>query len=479
MSRVHICWEHPGVIVRQHDFENYPEGTVPHTTAPFDYLIVALVAAVSLFSSGPVDLAGTWISPALAVAGGVVLWFWSWQIGFRHRWPALLLYAVSPILVHGTQLGRPDHQSLLIVLVTFALCGEWLMATKPARAWALLTGISWAMAMWVSLYEPLILFVLAQLLLLLWRRPMNSPGQDSARNFKWLSFLVVILVAAAVERRVPSLPFVEKQLVRNWAGSIGELQHVPLLSSVWFEWGTFLLLVAPAAFLFWPKLRRIREDWSGQIETLLCLLGALFLLTLWQARWGYFLVTIFVMALPALLECMKSRLLLGAVCLISFWPVAHAWDAQLWPAERTSAERTANVTEAVQLRQLAAVMKSSESQPFLAPWWLSPELAYWSGQPGVAGSSHESLPGIVDTARFFSSTDGAEAEKIARQREVRFVLAYDADRVGQTSGQILGNPVNPAALCYTLDRTPSRAPRFLQLIEQNQAGKVYKTVNNR
>jgi hypothetical protein len=124
-------------------------------------------------------------------------------------------------------------------------------------------------------------------------------------------------------------------------------------------------------------------------------------------------------------------------------------------------------------------MKSSESQPFLAPWWLSPELAYWSGQPGVAGSSHESLPGIVDTARFFSSTDGAEAEKIARQREVRFVLAYDADRVAQTSGQILGNPVNPAALCYTLDRTPSRAPRFLQLIEQNQAGKVYKTVNNR
>jgi hypothetical protein len=42
MTRVRMCSEHPGLIVRHHDFENFPAGTTPHTTAPFDYLILAL-----------------------------------------------------------------------------------------------------------------------------------------------------------------------------------------------------------------------------------------------------------------------------------------------------------------------------------------------------------------------------------------------------------------------------------------------------
>lgn len=479
MSRVSLCWEHPGLIVRHHDFENYPEGTVPHTTAPFDYLIVALAVVASLFSSGPIDLAGAWTSPLLAVAGGIFLWFWNWRVGFRYRWPGLLLYAVSPILVHGTQLGRPDHQSLLVVLVILALCGEWSMATRPSRSWALLTGVSWAVAMWVSLYEPLILFALAQLLSFLWRRPMNPPGQSSALSFKWLAFLVVILVGAAVERRVPSLSFVENPLVRNWAGSIGELQHVPLLSFVWFEWGTILLLVAPVAFLLWPKLRRIQGDWLGQAGILLCLLGALFLLTIWQARWGYFLVAIFVILLPGLLEAIGSRFLVWAVFVVSLWPVASAWDAQLWPNEAMSAREQEETREKIDLRDLAMAMRSTETRPFLSPWWLSPELAYWSGQPGVAGSSHESFPGILATARFYSSIEVDEAVRILYQRRVALVIAYDGERVAQTSENILGTAVPPAALCYRLDRFPSQVSSFLRLIRQNPDGKLYQAVNNR
>ena len=176
MSRVRLCRGHSGPIVRHHDFENYPEGIVPHTTAPFDYLIVTLSMLTSPVASDALDLAGAWISPLLAIAGGIFLWVWSYRVGFRYRWPALVLYAVSPILVHGTELGRPDHQSFLIVLVIFALCGEWMVAAKPSRSWGVLTGVSWGMALWVSLYEPLILFVLAQLLSLLWRRAINSSG---------------------------------------------------------------------------------------------------------------------------------------------------------------------------------------------------------------------------------------------------------------------------------------------------------------
>ena len=188
---------------------------------------------------------------------------------------------------------------------------------------------------------------------------------------------------------------------------------------------------------------------------------------MWQARWGYFLLAIFVIVLPGLLESIKSRVLVWAAFVLSLWPVAGAWDKKVWPNDATVGQEQEEKRERIELRDLAISMRSAETRPFLAPWWLSPELAYWSGQPGVAGSSHESLPGIVDSARFFASTDAAEAELILGRRRVAFVVGYDADRVGETSGKILGIPVNPMALCYLLDRTASRVPEFLMLVRQN------------
>ena len=479
MSRAQLCWNHPGLIVRHHEFENYPEGTVPHTTAPFDYLIVALALAASLFSSNALDLAGAWISPLLAAAGGIFLWFWMRRVGFRYRWPALILYAISPILVHGTELGRPDHQSLVIVLAIFALCGEWMLATKPSRSWGVFTGVSWAMALWVSLYEPLILFVFTQAFSLLWWRVSDQSERSTYGTLKWTVLLATITLGASVERRIPSLSFIDDPFVRNWGATIGELQHVPVLSYAWFEWGSFALLAAPLAFLLYPKLRQIQKSWLGQTVSLLCLLGVLFCLTMWQARWGYFLVAIFVVVLPALLESISSKIFVWALCLLSLWPVASAWDAQLWPGETVLAQGEEEMRDRVELRDLAMAMRSTETRPFLAPWWLSPELAYWSGQPGLAGSSHESFPGILASVRFYSSVHDAAAESILGQRQVVFVLAYDGDRVARTSGEILGTPVSPAALCHRLDRIPIRAPDFLQLLLQNSGGKLYRAVNNR
>src|SRR5204862_604882 len=136
MTRVQMCSEHPGLIVRHHEFENFPTGTTPHTTAPLDYLILALSILLKPFSAHPIDVAGAFISPLLALFGGLFLWCWS--VKLRYRWVMLILYAVSPILVHGTELGRPDHQSLLILLVTIAICAECrlqdLQATCSARS---------------------------------------------------------------------------------------------------------------------------------------------------------------------------------------------------------------------------------------------------------------------------------------------------------------------------------------------------------
>jgi len=124
-------------------------------------------------------------------------------------------------------------------------------------------------------------------------------------------------------------------------------------------------------------------------------------------------------------------------------------------------------------------LRSPEVHPFLAPWWLSPSIAYWSGQPGVAGSSHESLNGIEDSARFFLSENLQEARAILEKRHVAWVFAYDSDRVAQNSAAILNQPVPRESLCRVLDRTPSKAPSFLVFSAQTSACKLYRVTVER
>ena len=136
MTRAQMINEKPGLIIRHHAFENFQEGTIPHTTAPLDYLIVVLSFVLGPFTAHALDLAGAFVSPLVAIIGGWFLWWWSRRMKFRYRWAMLILYAISPILVHGTELGRPDHQSLPILLVAIAICAEWswqdlLASTSP------------------------------------------------------------------------------------------------------------------------------------------------------------------------------------------------------------------------------------------------------------------------------------------------------------------------------------------------------------
>ena len=91
MTRVRLVAEHPGMVVRRHGFENFPAGTTPHTTAPLDYLIVALAWLLAPFTAQPLDLAGAIVSPLLALGGGWFLWWWSRRIALPGRSAALLL----------------------------------------------------------------------------------------------------------------------------------------------------------------------------------------------------------------------------------------------------------------------------------------------------------------------------------------------------------------------------------------------------
>jgi len=178
-----------------------------------------------------------------------------------------------------------------------------------------------------------------------------------------------------------------------------------------------------------------------------------------------------------LLQIFRLRFLCWIIFGLSLFPVMRDWDSRIWPSESEVASRLERRYEAVQLRALALDLLSSQQQAFLAPWWLSPSIAYWSGQPGVAGSSHESLPGIVDSARFFLATDSGEAREILKRRGVSWIFVYDADRVESNSAALLGIRAPGRDLCRILDQEPSRAPEFLGLAAQNGTGKLFQVAN--
>ncbi|HYY14055.1 MAG TPA: hypothetical protein VE758_06440 [Chthoniobacterales bacterium] len=473
MTRVRICAEHPGRVIRHQDFENFPLGTTPHTTAPLDYLILGLSIFLKPFTAHALDLGGALISPILALLGSWFLWWWSRRMKFRYRWMMLILYAISPILVHGTELGRPDHQSLSILLVTIGVCADWRVHSAPSRNWSVLSGIAWGLAIWVSLYEPLVLLLLVVALELLQHRQSLFGGE---RRVGWMVFAASLALALVVEQRLPSLTVSRsEQIFLNWSQSIGELRHVSPIDPAWFAWVGYLIALVPLLILAAVRMGKSIGKSMSVPGFVLGLLVTTYLLTIWQARWSYFFVLVFALALPRLLAPIESRTAVWLAFALSLLPVLREWDERLWPNETEYGRRVERRNELAQLRELATVIQSPGVRPFLAPWWLSPAIAYWSGQPATAGSSHESLQGIADSARFYLTEDWQSALEIMRKRRVAWIFAYDSDRVAENSSTILGQPIprGGQSLCFILDRAPTRAPAGLNLAAQTNAVKLY------
>jgi len=465
-TRVRMCAEQPGLILRHHSFENFPAGTTPHTTAPFDYLVVALAAALKPFTSHALDLAGALISPLLASLTGWFLWWWSRRSQWRYRAALLLIYALSPILVHGGELGRPDHQSFLLLLLSVAICAEWTLQAGPSRKWSMVSGVAWGCALWVSLYEPLILLLAL----------LGSHAASARQNFRskerrqgWMVCAGIIALAFLIEQRLPAgLPIGGDSLVTNWMQTIGELRRVAITDPIWLSWTGLLLVPLPALlWIAWRKTK-VLPLFLGVLLTMT------FLLTLWQARWGYFFVLLFALAMPGLLEVVRNRFVAYAVFGVSLFPILESWDEALWPNEWHNALRLERRLEATQWRETATRLSSEKETTFLAPWWWSPAVAYWSRQPGLAGSSHESLPGIAESARFYLAANPEDARKILARNKIRWVLVYEAERTILNSAAVLGVPPPPEPFGRTLDRTPAQAPGYLQLVSQNAACKLFR-----
>lgn len=496
MTRARMVAEHPGMIVRHHDFENFPQGVKSHTTAPLDYLIVAgkmiLDAGFAIFDprqtsvlrGQTLDLAGALISPLLGAltCGWLALWAWAAarhsSLVPRYAAPAVpLFFAISPIIVHGTVLGRPDHQSLIIFLLAIIIGAEtrlmqtvreWETHARPPNRhiakWSLISGLAGGLSMWVSLYEPLVLFGVIFLLIALFDREQFRWRE---RWWGWAAAAAVYAAALLIDGWRFSLP---DETVRayfpNWSRSIGELAHLDLASPLLWHWCGWFAALAPVTLglAVWMKMKAARASTGAHpayrpAAFLLGLLLVTFALTCWQLRWGYFFALVFAMSLPWQLAVLRRWWIAWPAFVVSIYPVAQDWDAQLFPDDSAQQRREMLRLERTALRQTVSAM---DRGAFIAPWWQSPAIAYWTGLPGVAGSSHQSLPGIVDTARFYLAETPETAAAILQKRRVAWVVADDAARMIGTSAALLAIAPPATPLGLTLAENPRNAPPFLR-----------------
>ncbi len=205
------------------------------------------------------------------------------------------------------------------------------------------------------------------------------------------------------------------------------------------------------------------------------LLVLCFVLTLGQARWGYFFALLFLFSLPAQFALVRPGWRAAALLVAALFPLLVYWDKTFWPNDAREESRAAERIALVQWRAVASSLAGSVPAPILAPWWLAPATAYWSGQPVVAGSSHESLPGIAASARFFLSTSPEEAAEILQRHRVQWVLSDEGERVATNSAAILGRAARPGALSRKLDRNPTQVPSFMEFIRKNGSCTLYQT----
>jgi hypothetical protein len=150
----------------------------------------------------------------------------------------------------------------------------------------------------------------------------------------------------------------------------------------------------------------------------------------------------------------------------------------LYPEGEQARAAAENHKESWLLREAALRLRGADGG-ILAPWWISPAFVYWSGLPAVAGSSHYSIPGTLDTSRFYLAENDAEAQEILARRKVRWVVAYDPPRILQTAVPLLQKSPAGITMAERIWSRPSSKPAFLRPVYANEFFRIYEVASAR
>jgi len=427
LARVQRILQGQGLIQNHFTVENWPEGLVPSTTVPFDYAILALYAPLALLTKYPLDWAGALISPLLGL-GVAVFWMCFRSRAFNRAGRAALIvgFAFIPALIWATAFGRPRHQSLIVALLAVVLTAEYERWDSMKKSWHIAAGIVWGLACWTSLYEPLAAVVTLFLFNLIVRRKESAAFA--------VSFGIVLLLALLVEGIHVFVPPPEyRDVLARWLQFIAEMRGMTL--GEWINGMTLPVVALPwVAWRLWARGAGNKTDMFLVVLTLLLAIFAFF-----EKRWlnyaclgEIFLLARYFQAAPL----RWSRLLLALIFLadVAQANISETESIKFEPPNQPSQE----------LAQLARSIDGPGG--IMAPWWISPGLLYFSGQPIVSGSSHCGISGIAASAAFFATTSWTEADKILHDRRVRWVVVWDEPKYQYpllaSSQEILGLPVS-------------------------------------
>ncbi|MDX6767509.1 MAG: hypothetical protein SFU85_12055 [Candidatus Methylacidiphilales bacterium] len=410
-----------------HPWENAPVGITTHATALLDLLIATPALIFLHVSPQALDWTGWTLPPLLAATAGWALWRLTaspvMALGWT-RWPILLTFALHPLTVWANSVGRPDHQALVVPLLAVALVLEILRSRDPHPAWPWVAGACWGTALWVSLYEPLLLFIPTFVLVAsIQRRAFGA----------WLgATALVALPAWFLEgwRWSNPVPLWQDPHLSHWLAMIGELKSPPP-----WQWLSLLAILPALGWGTWSRwvARRYPSGQDGwPFDRLYPWVITLVLagLSLWQQRWMALLPFPLAWAAFSLLRDIRSTPWHVGLITLHLLPMV-AWT--LWELPQIQPPK-----EAAQMRQLAG--KIGATGNLLGPWWLSPALLHFSGRPVVASSSHQSLAGNLDSARFFTTKDFTEADAILQRRRVEWIAVYRPERTFANARQLLEGP---------------------------------------
>ncbi len=452
MTRVREFMEGGWRPVTHHDFENWPIGTDPHTTLPFDVAIALLAVVLGPFLGTPpleaLPLAGAWIGPVLAFLGMIGLGM-AWPRSLRGRWQTLLLFALSPPIVWANVVGRPDHQALLVPLLALAAVltlDLFRRGGTPRRA--VFGGLAWGLPLRTSLFEPLILLVVTAGAWFFVRR-----GRANHRVLLLGAIALPLALMLLLEGLRITLPGADPAFAR-WARLIPELHPAGFSEALFWTGGLPFILLA--VLLGWVVGRSGPRQRGG--VALLAVLVLLTTLAFLQRRWAPYAAAFATLLVPVAVSAFANFtrswdpvprwLLKPAPLLMVIWPLLIAWDTMLFEEEIVSRRRM-EVAEQIDSALVGQWLReatlgddpAAEQRGILCAYWLAPRLAWWSHLPAVGGVSHQSLPGILDSTRFFAETAWPEALKLAEKRQVRWIVADAPERLRETGEILLGEPL--------------------------------------
>ncbi len=453
-------------------FENAP--VVPESV-PLDFLVLGLKRTInglllgldprhlSAIRGQELDLAGALIAPLLSLFTCLFLGFWARSVAPSHWSAAALpfLFAVSPLVAQGALLGAPDDATLLLAALAVGLASEFRSPSLLSRPWMMSGGAAWALALWISRQESL---VLMGALVLMWSafhpRRLLCP-----ERFLWL-LAFCLLGGCAIAAHAWAVPDSAATLhsLRRGSGS-GDGAGVGWV----LGWVGAGLLASPVLLLV--AGRRDRRAWGGLL--LLVLAGVAGYGLDWGGRWAEIGCLLFLMSLPWMLEVFRRPWIGWGLLTMSLWPLASMWDRILYPEHEARQYALQQGIERVLLRDVALRMRAGPPGKFLAPWWLSPALAYWSGQPGVTGGGRLNGPGVLDSARFYLSASPQQAEPLVERVEIRWIVADEPARVEADSREWLGGEVPETPLARLLMERPHSAASWLKPVFANQFFKLF------